>query len=149
MTSDAKQVIWNTQIVRRAIVDSFIKLNPRKMMRNPVMFVVEAACVLTTIQLLRGIITATNTIFELQVTVWLWFTVLFANFAEAMAEGRGKAQADNLRKSRTETIAHRVVSGKLTEDVPAPHLRKGDLVSLRRRVYSRRRRDCRRRCVSR
>ena len=61
----------------------------------------------------------TSTGFELQITLWLWFTVLFANFAEAMAEGRGKAQADNLRKAKTETIAHRVVSGSETEDVPA------------------------------
>jgi K+-transporting ATPase ATPase B chain len=70
----------------------------------------------------------TNTGFELQITLWLWFTVLFANFAEAMAEGRGKAQADNLRKAKTETIAHRVVSGDKTEDVAAPQLRKDDVV---------------------
>ena len=101
-------------------------------MRNPVMFVVEVGSVLTTLQLIRGIVApilgVTNTGFELQITLWLWFTVLFANFAEAMAEGRGKAQADNLRKSKTETIAHRVVSGNQTEDVQAPQLRKDDLV---------------------
>src|SRR5689334_4735856 len=123
MKTDSQQGVWNTTIVKRAIIDSFIKLNPRKMMRNPVMFVVEVGSVLTTLELLRGI-----TAFELQITLWLWFTVLFGNFAEAMAEGRGKAQADNLRKSRTETIAHRVVSDKLIEDVPAPQLRKDDLV---------------------
>src|SRR5215470_10070368 len=127
-----KQAIWNTQIVKRAILDSFVKLNPRKMMGNPVMFVVEVGSLLTTLQLFRGIVApipgVTNTSFELQITLWLWFTVLFANFAEAMAEGRGKAQADNLRKSKTETIAHRIVSGSLTEDVPAPQLRKDDLV---------------------
>lgn len=94
------------------------------MMRNPVMFVVEVGSVLTTLQMLRGNITA----FEVQITLWLWFTVLFANFAEAMAEGRGKAQADNLRRSKTETIAHRVLSNSLTEDVAALQLRKGDLV---------------------
>ena len=115
--------IWNKQIVTRAIVDAFIKLDPRKMMKNPVMFVVEVGSVLTTLQLIRGLHA-----FELQITLWLWFTVLFANFAEAMAEGRGKAQAANLRKSKTETIAHRIVSDKLTEDVPAPQLLKGDLV---------------------
>jgi K+-transporting ATPase ATPase B chain len=70
----------------------------------------------------------TNTGFELQITLWLWFTVLFANFAEAMAEGRGKAQADNLRKAKTETIAHRVISGEQTEEVSAPQLRKDDVV---------------------
>src|ERR1051325_4330587 len=115
--------IWNPQIVKRAIVDAFLKLHPRRMMRNPVMFVVEVGSVLTTLQLIRGL-----GAFELQITLWLWFTVFFANFAEAMAEGRGKAQADNLRKSKTETIAHRIVSGSLTEDVPAPQLRKDDLV---------------------
>lgn len=101
-------------------------------MTNPVMFVVEVGSVLTTLQFIRGVVSPipglTNTGFELQITLWLWFTVLFANFAEAMAEGRGKAQADNLRKSRTETIAHRVRSGASTEDVPAPDLRKDDVV---------------------
>jgi K+-transporting ATPase ATPase B chain len=118
-----KTPIWNKQIVKRAIVDAFLKLDPRMMMKNPVMFVVAVGSVLTTLQLIRGVHA-----FELQITLWLWFTVLFANFAEAMAEGRGKAQAANLRKSKTETIAHRIVSEKLTEDVPAPQLRKGDLV---------------------
>jgi potassium-transporting ATPase ATP-binding subunit len=102
------------------------------MMANPVMFVVEVGSVLTTLQLIRGIIVpvpaVTNTPFEIQITLWLWFTVLFANFAEAMAEGRGKAQADNLRKSKTETIAHRLISSGQTEDVPAPQLSKNDVV---------------------
>src|SRR5690349_19776931 len=127
-----KQAIWNPQIIKRAIVDSFIKLQPRTMMKNPVMFVVEVGSVLTTLELIRGIIKPipgiTSSGFELQITLWLWFTVLFANFAEAMAEGRGKAQADNLRKSKTETIAHRVVSGEITEDIPALQLRKDDVV---------------------
>jgi K+-transporting ATPase ATPase B chain len=129
---EKSKAIWNTQIVKRAIVDAFKKLNPQKMMGNPVMFVVEVGSVLTTLQLVRGIVTpipgVTSTVFELQITLWLWFTVLFANFAEAMAEGRGKAQADNLRKAKTETIAHRVLSGSQTEDIPAPQLRKDDLV---------------------
>lgn len=127
-----KTAIWNTKIVKRAILDSFLKLNPRKMLANPVMFVVEVGSVLTTIQLIRGIIAptegVTNTGFELQITLWLWFTILFANFAEAMAEGRGKAQADNLRRSKTETIAHRLISDTQIEDVPAPQLRKDDIV---------------------
>src|SRR5262245_40292376 len=131
-TQSKKQAIWNPQIVKRAVLDSFIKLNPRRMMKNPVMFVVEVGSVLTTLQLIRGIAApvpgVTHTGFELQITLWLWFTVLFANFAEAMAEGRGKAQADNLRKSKTETIAHRIISGETTEDVPAPKLRKDDIV---------------------
>jgi K+-transporting ATPase ATPase B chain len=135
MSKTAKTIsIWDPKIVRRAIVDSFIKLNPRTMMKNPVMFVVEVGSVLTTLQFVRGLINpiqgVTDHGFELQITLWLWFTVLFANFAEAMAEGRGKAQADNLRKSKTETIAHRIVSGESTEDVPAPKLRKDDIVMV-------------------
>src|SRR5215471_16439197 len=126
-----KQAIWNRQIVRQAILDAFIKLSPRKMMKNPVMFVVEVGSFLTTIYFIYGLArpvpNSTNPKFELQITLWLWFTVLFANFAEAMAEGRGKAQADNLRKSRTETIAHRFVNNH-TEDVPAPELRLNDVV---------------------
>jgi K+-transporting ATPase ATPase B chain len=123
--------VWNWQIVKRAIVDSFGKLNPRKIMKNPVMFVVEVGSVLTTLQLIYGIYRpvpgVTNLKFELQITLWLWFTVLFANFAEAMAEGRGKAQADNLRKTRTETTATRLLNGK-SEVVSATELRKDDIV---------------------
>ena len=100
--------LWNTAIIRQALVDAFRKLDPRWMIKNPVMFVVEVGSVLTTALLID------NTIhhrvgfgFNLQITLWLWFTVLFANFAEAMAEGRGKAQADTLRKAKGETIAQR------------------------------------------
>jgi len=127
-----KQAIWNAQIVKRALVDSFVKLNPRTMMKNPVMFVVEVGSVLATFQLIRGLVApvpnVTNTGFELQITLWLWFTVLFANFAEAMAEGRGKAQADNLRKAKTETTANRVLPSGQTETINAPQLRKDDVV---------------------
>jgi K+-transporting ATPase ATPase B chain len=127
-----KQAIWNGQIVKRAIADSFIKLNPRTMMKNPVMFVVEVGSVLTTFGLIRGLISpvpgVTSSGFELQITLWLWFTVLFANFAEAMAEGRGKAQADNLRKSRTETTAKRLLASGEIEIINAPDLRKDDVV---------------------
>jgi potassium-transporting ATPase ATP-binding subunit len=130
--TDKQPAIWNAQIVKRAILDSFVKLNPRKMMGNPVMFVVEVGSILTTLQLVRGIIApiagVTQTGFELQITLWLWFTVLFANFAEAMAEGRGKAQADNLRKAKTETIAHRLMTGDKVEDIAAAELRKDDVV---------------------
>src|SRR6266567_7752927 len=132
VTQSSKQAIWNAQIVKRAIVDSFVKLSPRKMMGNPVMFVVEVGGVLTTLQLMRGIVApipgVTSTGFELQITLWLWFTVLFANFAEAMAEGRGKAQADNLRKAKTETTANRLLPDGQIEVVNAPALRKDDVV---------------------
>ena len=115
-----KKAVWEWKIVRRAIWDSILKLNPRKMMGNPVMFVVEIGSVITTVLLLRG---GTDFRFNLQITLWLWFTVLFANFAEAMAEGRGKAQADTLRKARAETVAHRVVGDGRFEDVPSSRFR--------------------------
>src|SRR5208283_2370022 len=102
MAKSSKKKVWDIRIVQRAIMDSFIKLNPRHMMGNPVMFVVEVGSVITTLLLFRD---KTNFGFNLQITLWLWFTVLFANFAEAMAEGRGKAQADTLRKARSETEA--------------------------------------------
>ena len=133
MTDNSKTIsIWDGKIIQRALGDSFAKLNPLNMMKNPVMFVVEVGAVLTTLQLIRGIIApvegVTNFGFELQITLWLWFTVLFANFAEAMAEGRGKAQADTLRKSRTETSANRVSASGAIEPVSATDLRKGDVV---------------------
>jgi K+-transporting ATPase ATPase B chain len=120
--------IWDPKIVRRALVDSFLKLNPVKMMGNPVMFVVEVGSVLTTILLIRNIAQGAPIGFELQITLWLWFTVVFANFAEAMAEGRGKAQADNLRKTRTETTAHKLLPNGQTMTVNATQLRKDDVV---------------------
>jgi len=121
-----KRAIWEWKIVRRAIMDAVLKLNPRKMMGNPVMFVVEIGSVITTVLLFRG---GAAFGFNLQITLWLWFTVLFANFAEAMAEGRGKAQADTLRKARSETIANRLTgSDGEVEKVPSSKLRAGDLV---------------------
>ncbi len=119
------KAVWEWKIVNRAIWDSFLKLNPRKMMGNPVMFVVETGSVITTALLFKG---GTDFKFNLQITLWLWFTVLFANFAEAMAEGRGKAQADTLRKARSETLAHRVLGGGASEQIPSSRLRAGDLV---------------------
>jgi len=120
-----QKAVWEWKIVRRAVLDALLKLNPRKMMGNPVMFVVEVGSVITTVLLFRG---GTAFGFNLQITLWLWFTVLFANFAEAMAEGRGKAQADTLRKARAETIAHKVVEGGRVEQVPSSKLRAGDMV---------------------
>src|SRR4029077_7530550 len=96
-----------------------VKLHPRTMARNPVMFVVEVGSVLTTMRLLGDAATGRPGLgFELQITFWLWLTVLFANFAEAMAEGRGKAQADTLRKARTETTANRVVGSGSSRTLP-------------------------------
>ncbi len=120
-----QKAVWEWKIVRRAIWDAFLKLNPRKMMGNPVMFVVEIGSVITTVLLVRG---GTAFKFNLQITLWLWFTVLFANFAEAMAEGRGKAQADTLRRARAETVANRILANGKSEKVPSSHLRAGDTV---------------------
>jgi potassium-transporting ATPase ATP-binding subunit len=123
--------IWDPQIVRRALWDSFRKLHPRTMAKNPVMFVVEVGSVLTTWRLLQDAIAGRPGLaFEFQITFWLWLTVLFANFAEAMAEGRGKAQADTLRKAKTETMAKRERPGGGYDTVPAPALRKGDIVRV-------------------
>jgi K+-transporting ATPase ATPase B chain len=123
--------IWDMKIVRRALWDSLMKLDPRNMMKNPVMFVVEVGSVATSILLIRDILRHQGAFgFNLQITLWLWFTVLFANFAEAMAEGRGKAQADSLRKARAETIANRLLCDGKTEQVPSSKLRSGDLVRV-------------------
>ncbi|MBI4750303.1 MAG: potassium-transporting ATPase subunit KdpB [Acidobacteria bacterium] len=123
------QNLWDQKIVRQATVDALKKLHPRLMMKNPVMFVVEVGSVLTTLYLVRDLMAGAPGIgFELQITLWLWFTVLFANFAEAMAEGRGKAQAASLKKSRTETSARKRLTDGTTLMIPAPDLRKGDVV---------------------
>jgi potassium-transporting ATPase ATP-binding subunit len=132
MTNAQKLSIWDPTLVRTGIVDAIRKLDPRVMMKNPVMFVVEVGAVFTTLLLLRDVIAGAPGIgFELQITLWLWATVLFANLAEAMAEGRGKAQADTLRKTRTETTANRVLNGGHLETVAAAALRKNDVVMVR------------------
>src|SRR5690349_15242437 len=139
LMSDRAQArpLFDPAIVRRAIKDAFIKLDPRQVARNPVMFVVEVGSALTTLLIIRDLIEGHtgNLLFTVQVALWLWFTVLFANFAEAMAEGRGKAQADTLRRAKTETVANRIVGDVgtgvdrvKTEQVAAPQLRKGDTV---------------------
>jgi K+-transporting ATPase ATPase B chain len=120
--------LWNPALIRPAIFDSFKKLNPAVQFRNPVMFVVEIGSVLTTISFVNDVVHGTGGLFSGQVTLWLWFTVVFANFAEAMAEGRGKAQAENLRRARTETQAFRRAKDGKIEKVPSSELRKGDVV---------------------
>src|SRR5437899_9326258 len=136
--------IWDPKIIRGAIPESFKKLDPRVQLRNPVMFVVEVGSVVTTVEFVRLLFTAptpafpratltAETIFVLAVAIWLWFTVVFANFAEAMAEGRGKAQAETLRRARTTTMAKRLASrGRFgpAQEGAAPDSRKGDLVPL-------------------
>ncbi len=116
------------RLIGRAVADAFVKLSPRTLYRNPVMFVVEVGSVITSVYALRAIMDGTaEAAFLTGIASWLWFTVLFANFAEAMAEGRGKAQADALRTMRTDTMANLVV-GDAIEVVPASQLRRGDVV---------------------
>jgi K+-transporting ATPase ATPase B chain len=120
--------LFDPTIMKRAVTDSFVKLDPRAMARNPVMLVVEVGSVVTTVLFLRDLGTSTTAenVFAGLVALWLWFTVLFANFAEAMAEGRGKAQADSLRKARSDTVALvRRADGRL-DQVPSPQLELGD-----------------------
>src|ERR1700730_255311 len=127
MASHHKSV-WDLKLVRSATLSSLLKLNPRNMMGNPVMFVVEIGSVTTSVILILRPHEAFR--FNLQITLWLWFTVLFANFAEAMAEGRGKAQAETLRRARSETIAKRISSDGKIEEIPSAKLRAGDLVAV-------------------
>ncbi|OIQ61220.1 potassium-transporting ATPase B chain [Moorella thermoacetica] len=120
---------FNRALIIPAIKDVFVKLDPRVQLRNPVMFVVEIGALLTTIFTLRDIAVGGRTMVALniQLAAWLWITVLFANFAEALAEGRGKAQAETLRRTRSETTAKKLVNGRV-QQIPASQLRKEDIV---------------------
>ncbi len=121
--------LFDPEIVGRATRASFGKLNPVTLMKNPVMFVVEIGAAITTLLLFRDLATGgANIGFQVQISLWLWFTVLFANFAEAMAEARGKAQADTLRKTKTDVIANRLTAGGKMERVPGSALRVGDVI---------------------
>src|SRR5437868_14804522 len=133
--------LFDRSILGSAVVESFRKLAPQLVARNPVMFVVEIGSMVTTAIWLRDLFAVSQSgvprWFTLAVSVWLWFTVIFANFAEAVAEGRGKAQADTLRRMRQDTIARKIrywperegVDGLANEDMtPASRLKKGDLV---------------------
>ena len=120
--------IFDPKILAPAIGDAFIKLNPRLMVKNPVMFVTLVGAVICTVDAFRS---PGQTLFVTQIAIWLWFTVLFANFAEAVAEGRGKAQAKALRATRTRTSANKLNATGATEIVDADSLRKGDIILVR------------------
>ena len=125
-----RRSLFDQQIMRRAAMDALVKLHPKTMMRNPVMFIVEVGSVLTTVLLISDSFRHIGHFsFDLQITLWLWFTVLFANFAEAMAEGRGKAQADALRRAKAETTAYLIGKHGL-EEVPSSQLRVDDVVQV-------------------
>jgi potassium-transporting ATPase ATP-binding subunit len=128
-TQEKSKLLTDSHLVTVAIVDSFRKLDPRALYKNPVMFVVEVGALLTSIEWVYDVAhRVPGTGFGLQITLWLWFTVLFANFAEAMAEGRGKAQAETLRKAKAETPARRLKRDGTTESVASTVLRSGDHV---------------------
>src|SRR5512139_2677267 len=126
-----KIAFFDPRIIRRAVVDSFVKLNPLKQVRNPVMFVVEVGSILTTLLFVRSLFVpgSESPWFVLHISIWLWATVLFANFSESVAEGRGKAQADALRSSRRDVMAKQLAGpdreAKVTS-VPSSRLKKGD-----------------------
>ncbi len=130
MASIQHKGIWDSGIMRGAIVDSFRKLHPRLMAKNPVMFVVEVGSVLCTVSFASDLMAGNSkeALFSGQITLWLWFTVLFANFAEAIAEGRGKAQAENLRKTREETTAFLQLPDGSVKKIPSSQLKKDDVV---------------------
>ncbi|MBE3086424.1 MAG: potassium-transporting ATPase subunit B, partial [Bacteroidetes bacterium] len=127
MSTKLNTSLFNKKILFQATKDSVIKLNPVLLIKNPVIFIVATGSVLTTIVVFAGIFQGNFSTFNLQIAIWLWFTVLFANFSEAIAEGRGKAQAESLRKNRTQTIARKIV-GKQEVSVIATELKKGDNV---------------------
>jgi K+-transporting ATPase ATPase B chain len=132
-TGSRKRVVAGitSEILIGAIGDSFRKLNPRTLARNPVMFVVEIVSALTTVIMIRDIVVGNGgVLFTAQLAFWLWFTVVFANFSEAVAEGRGKAQAENLRRTRTQTQAKRLAKADSRDfqKVAALDLKAGDLV---------------------
>ncbi|WAC07446.1 MAG: potassium-transporting ATPase subunit KdpB [Thermodesulfobacteriota bacterium] len=119
--------LFDQAIILRALVDTFVKLDPRWQIKNPVMFVVFLGAILTTATVIHELTGGKSDMFNIQITFWLWLTALFANFAEAVAEGRGKAQAESLRKMRTKTVARRFVNGQ-EEKISATELKVGDIV---------------------
>src|SRR6202142_2762889 len=120
--------IFDVKILAPALGDSFRKLDPRLMVKNPVMFVTLVGAAISTVEVFRS---PGQTLFVTQIAIWLWFTVLFANFAEAIAEGRGKAQAKALRQTRTQTSANKISGDGIIKTVDADSLRKGDIVLVR------------------
>lgn len=127
MNSKSNTTLFNRKLLFTAVKGSFLKLNPVLLIKNPVIFIVGIGSVLTSIEVIAGVFTHQFSAFHLQIALWLWFTVLFANFSEAIAEGRGKAQAESLKKNRTQTMA-RKVSGNKEETISATELKKGDVV---------------------
>ena len=144
-TTIRSRPLFDGPIVRQAIVDSFTKLNPRTLLRNPVIFVVEVVSVVVTIRIAADIVNGGPVAFDTAIGLGLWFTVLFANFAEAMAEGRGKAQAETLRRTRADLVARRLTADGSEETVQASRpARRRRRDGVGRRADPGRRRDRRR-----
>ena len=122
--------IWQTKFILPALKESLKKLNPLMMIQSPVMFIVEMVTIVTTFIVIYDIVTGKSIAFDLQITLWLWFTIIFANFAEALAEGQGRAQADSLKKNRSEAKAKRLLNDGSTETISALQLKKEDLILL-------------------
>jgi len=122
--------LFDPPIVQQAIIDSLLKLDPRTLLKNPVIFTVEVVSVMVTIRIVADIVSGGPIAFDTAIAIGLWFTVLFANFAEAMAEGRGKAQAEALRRTRADLVARRLLPDGSEETVPASQLRAGDHVMV-------------------
>lgn len=120
--------IWSKELIIPAVLNAVLKLNPVTLLRNPVMFVTEITAIITTVITCQNLYQHLAFSFNLQISIWLWFTVLFANFAEALAEGKGKAQAESLKQTRSDVYANRLMDDGKTESVPALSLRKGDIV---------------------
>ena len=131
MPSKTSFNIWQSDIMTQALKDSFLKLDPRTLWRNPVMLMVEAISILTTVIAIRDIFTGGDFKLHIQISVWLWFTVLFSTFSEALAEGRGRAQAASLRQARSEAVASRLLKDGSLEHISALSLRKGDIVIVK------------------
>lgn len=131
MKDKEKGRFWTSEIIISVLGNACKKLNPGRMIRNPVMFIVEIGAVIMTIVTIRSIVIGIGIRFDLQICLWLWFTILFANFAEAMAEGRGKAQAETLKKARSQTFAKKILEDESLESIPALSLKKGDMVLVR------------------
>jgi len=127
MENDKAQ-FWSADLIKSSLKGSFVRLDPRLLWHNPVMFVVEIVSVITTVISAGNLIHGGPFGFNIHISIWLWFTVLFANFAEALAEGRGKAQAETLRRAQSEAYAKRMLPNGQTETIPALSLRKGDMV---------------------
>ncbi len=130
MTTKENNKFWDSRLFVEALIESFIKLNPFSLWRNTVIFVAEIAAIITTLITIKNIVSGECFSFHGQITLWLWFTILFSNFAESLAEGRSKAQARSLQQTRSETIARKLLSDGKIENIPALSLRKGDIVVI-------------------